>query len=229
MKKVLIALCAAALVFSTVSCLNIHINGGRGIACKGPVVEKSFDLNGFNEINVKGSADIFLSQGDAYAVRVNANEEVFEHLNYHVDGNVLILETVNNVNLRAETFDVYITLPCLESLMVNGAADVKMDGPYISDKDFIVNVNGAGDFALNGISVPTLGITINGAGDIVARELRLGHLNISINGAGDVTVAGEAESANFSVAGAGDIDARNLDCENISTHKAGVASIRLKK
>lgn len=220
-----------AVTMLTGSCLNLHISGiGSGVKCKGPVTEKTYELSDFNSITVKGSANLFLTQGDGFAVLVKANEEVFEHLNYYVEEGVLVLETVNNVRIKAETFNVYVTLPCLEVLSVNGAADVKTDSEYVSDKDMIVTVNGAGDFELDGgIKVPNLAFTINGAGDVTASKLEVDKLDIVVNGAGDITVSGKAGLANFSVAGAGDIDAHELEYEKITTHKAGAATIRLSK
>lgn len=230
MKKALFTLCAlAALSLGPVSCLNIHISGlgKNSIRCKGPVVEKSMDFSNFSGIVVNGSSDLFLSQGDTYSVLVKANEEVFDYLDYRVEEGVLLLETKDKVNLRAETFDVFITLPCLESLNVNGAADVNMETSYAAEKDLIITVNGAGDFSFKGVSVPTLKIGINGAGDIKVADMDVMTLSLSINGAGDAVLSGKADSANFSVSGAGDIDASELECEKINTHKAGIASIRL--
>lgn len=225
MKKLLYSLCALAIV---ASCVNINVGSGNAIHCKGPEVERSMDFSDFSAIVVNGSSDLSFTQADAFSVVVTANEEVFEYLDYKVEDGVLIIRHKNNVNIRAEKYDVAVSLPLLASITVNGAADVEQMGPYSADQDLSVQVNGAGDLNFAGISVPGLRFTVNGASDIKASGLDVQNLSVSVNGAGDAVLSGKAASASFSVNGAGDIDARNLECENVSTHKAGVASIRLK-
>ena len=186
------------------------------------------DLKDFTAIVVNGSSDIFLTQADTYSVVVTANEEVFDHIDYRVEDGVLVIGSKKNVNLRAEKYEIAVSLPLLESIIVNGAADVKQTGTYSADKDLTVQVNGAGDLNFSGVTVPSLTFSANGASDIKASGLDVQHLTVSVNGAGDAVLSGKAQSAHFSVNGAGDIDARDLDCDDVSTHKAGVASIRLK-
>lgn len=226
MKKVLIALCALAVIAT--SCINIHVGNGKTIRCKGPVVEKNMELYGFSSIVANGSADLSFMQADAFSVVVTANEEVFEYLECKVADGVLIIGNKNGVNIRAEKFEIAVALPYAESITLNGAADVDQKGAYVSDKGLNVHVNGAGDLCFVSIQVPSLGFSANGAADIKASGLDVQNLTVNINGAGDAVLSGKAASATFSVNGAGDIDARNLDCDNVSTHKAGVASIRLK-
>lgn len=222
MKKVVIALLSVVL---TTSCLSVHVNGS-GIKCKGPVVVKDLELKDFTSIVVNGSSDINLTQSDTYSVVVTANEEVFDHIDYRVEEGVLVIGTKKNITLRAEKYEIAIALPQLESFIVNGAADLNQLSTYSSDKDLTMQVNGAGDLNIIGIKVPALTFTANGACDIKASGLDVQNLVVNVNGAGDAVLSGKAVTAHFSVNGAGDIDARNLECESYTTHRAGVASIR---
>jgi len=220
-------LCAAC-VFPINGLNGVTVNNGKKVTCKGPVITKELDLSGFDAITVNGSSDMELFQGESFQVLVKANEEVFDYIDYKVEDGVLILETKDHVNIRAEEYDVTITLPVLKELIVNGAADVDIKKGYAASENLKVQVNGAGDFDLSGIAVPSLSFTLNGAGDIEADGLDVQELSVAVNGAGDIDVSGKAGKASFRVSGAGDIDARGLDCENVTTHKSGMASIRLK-
>ena len=224
MKKLLLAtLCTLVM---TSSCFSIHYNGnGTSVVCKGPVVEKTLDLSDFNAITVTGSADMILSQSETFSVKVNANEEVFEYIDFSVENGTLKLKNKDNVQIKAKTFKVYISLPYLENLLVNGAADADIHD-YASDKDLTVLVNGAGDFEIVSVKVPTLSLTVNGAGDIDATGLDVETVSVSVNGAGDVNLSGKSNIANLSVSGAGDIDAANLEVTEWNVHKSGIASIR---
>ncbi len=228
MKKFLSALCAIALISCT---CNVHLGNGKNgktVTCKGPVITKTFDLADFNAIEINGQADLeFTQTTGSYGVSVEANEEVFQHLNYRVVNGTLILETINKVNIRADKYEIYISAPKLSGIEVNGAIDGKILSLNQEEK-FELEVNGAADLELNKVSVPQFKIEINGAGDLDCKDLNVSALDIEVNGAGDVKLAGKAESCKLDVSGAGDIDARKLDCEQFETHKAGLASIKTK-
>ena len=227
MKKVLIALCTLALACSCTFSFD-GLGNGKKVVCKGPETTKSFDLSGFNGITINGSSDITITQGEGYSVSVKANEEVFDYLDYQVVDGSLLLKSKDSVQIVAKTYKVYVTLPCLEKLLVNGAADAEIYN-YKSDKDLDVLVNGAGDFEVSSIKVPSLTFTVNGAGDIDASDLDVETLNVSVNGAGDVDLSGKATTANLSVSGAGDIDASELEVEHTNIRKSGFANIETKK
>lgn len=226
MKKLFVIAAAMALI---TSCMHVNFNGGKPILCKGPVVEKEMEgLSGFEGITANGAIDIYFCQGSTYSVQVKANEEVFNYLDYRVEDGTLILGAKDNANIRAEEYKVNVTLPLVTQIQVNGAADVRQVGEYSSDKEMSVRVNGAGDIDFKEkLSIPAIHINVNGAGDIRISDMDVDELVIKVNGAGDAVLGGKAASAHFSVNGAGDIDARGLECNDVTTQKAGLASIRL--
>lgn len=229
MKKVILALCTMVLATSCVYSLNLNMN--NRVVCKGEVKTEQMDLGDFNQIVLNGAADLEIFQAETCQVKVEANEEVFQYLDYRVEDGTLVLETKKDgksIQISAKTFNVYVKAPLLESVVVNGAADANLHA-YTSDKDLVMMVNGAGDVEMDSIKVPSLSFTINGAGDLEANSIDVEKLYVSVNGAGDVDVSGKAGYAKLSVTGAGDIDAYNLDCPQVDKSKAGVASIRLKK
>lgn len=224
---------SVALVLSACTCNvssgNVKVGNGKRVFCKGPVVEKSFELSGFDAITINGAADIEIAQGTDWSVRVVANEEVFDYLNYRiVDDTVLLLETVDHVNIAAKEYDIFVTVPELTSICVNGAADMDFKLGYRSDKDLRVVVNGAGDLNLYTIEVPSLQVELNGAADVNLKSVKVQKIDVQLSGAGDVDVSGTADEARLSVSGAGVIDARGLDCPNVKKSRAGVAVIRTR-
>ena len=227
MKKMLMALVALPLLCSCHFSFNLG-NNKHVVLCKGEVQTRTFDLAGFDQIVINGSADLKYTQGNAYSVKVEANEEVFQYLDYRVDKGVLILETKDKVQPMAETFDIYVSSPEMKVMAINGAAEVSVEG-IDSKQDLTISVNGSTEFELKDICVPTLYFTINGAGELEASKLRLEKFYLTINGAGEANISGSADYASFRVSGAGDIDARELICSNIDKSAAGAAKIRTGK
>ncbi len=232
MKRIL-SLFSVALLLSACTCNvtsgNVMTGNGKRIVCNGPVVEKTFDLSGFDAIALNGAADIEIVQGTDWSVRVVANEEVYDYLAYRiVDNTVLLLETLNHVNIAAKKYDIFVTVPELTSICVNGAADMDFKSGYRSDKNLRVVVNGAGDLKFYTIEVPSLQVELNGAGDVNLKSVKVQKIDVEISGAGAVDVSGTADEAHFSVSGAGVIDARKLDCPDVRKSSAGIAVIRTR-
>lgn len=226
MKKIICMTLTAVLLSSCFS-VNTNYKGGKNnIKGEGPVITKSLDLKGFDSIVINGQADVVFTQAESFEVTLTTQENIFDYIDYHVDGNTLILETKEKVGIRAERYDVSIQAPSLESLTVNGASDFEIK-KLQTEKDLIVEVNGAGDLSFNDITCRDLTIVTNGASDIGA-SITVKSVKIEVNGAGDVRVGGMAETASFEVNGAGDIDARNLSVAGeVAKKTSGIAKIKL--
>ncbi|MBO4742987.1 MAG: DUF2807 domain-containing protein [Bacteroidales bacterium] len=249
MKKIILLLAAAvALSACTINLGNgIKFGGAKVVRCDGEVKEQAYDLKDFESIVVKGQANVTFVQADSFLVSVKANEEVFEYLELDAVDGQLTIDTKDGVNILAKTFRVTINAPLLTDVKVAGAADLDMPGAYTSDKPLNIAVNGAGDFSLEGLTVPSMELVINGAGDLDIQNSTITELEVTVNGAGDVDIdsitadsvsvtvrgagdvqiSGTAGQADFHVAGAGSVDARSLKCENVTTAKHGAASIKL--
>ena len=232
MKKILIA---AAAVLLCSSCFHVNTNykgsffGGKdAIKGEGPVISKSFDLKDFDRIVINGQADATFTQSDTYEVTLRAQENVFDYVDYRVEGTTLILELKDKRTVRSTDFDLTLMAPALKRLEVNGAADFDIPAGLKSDDDLQIEVNGAGDLTFNAVRCSNLTIQANGAADVDLTAIDVQNLKVDVNGAGDVVVDGAAGDASLSVNGAGDIDASGLKVAGkVSKHAAGLAKIKM--
>lgn len=223
MKKTAFILMLAMLLSSCVSV----VNGGKTVKCGGDPVDRAMALSGFSGITVEGAAQIEIVNADVFNVTVSANEEVFGYLDYHIKGKDLVISTVDHVKISAKLYKVLIQAPVLESINIEGAAEIDLPGGYKSGKDLQIEIDGAGKLNLNGIEVPTLDLSINGAGEFDLNGIAVDKLIIEVNGAGRGTVSGTADYATLSVAGTAKIDAAALTCPNVEKNVNGLASISL--
>ena len=232
MKQILIA---AATVLLCSSCFHVNSNykgsffGGKdAIKGEGPVISKSFDLKDFDRIVINGQADAVFTQSDTYEVTLRAQENVFDYVDYRVEGTTLILELKDKRTVRSTDFDLTLKAPALKRLEVNGAADFDIPAGLKSDDNLQIEVNGAGDLSFNAVRCSNLTIQANGAADVDLTDIDVQNLKVEVNGAGDVVVDGAAGEANLSVNGAGDIDASGLKVAGkVSKHAAGLAKIKM--
>lgn len=207
------------------SCVSI-VRGGKTVNCGGDAVERAMDFSGFTGITVEGVAHIDFIKSDNFNVTVSANEEVFNYLDYHIHGKNLVISTIDHVNISAKLYKVLVQTPFIDTINIEGAAEVHLPGGYTSDKELEIEIDGAGKLYFHGIDVPTLDLQINGAGEFELENIAVDKLVIEVNGAGRGTVSGTANYAKLSVAGTAKIDAGALQCPNIEKHIEGVAVIK---
>lgn len=229
MKKVLYT---AAAILLCASCIHVNSNyrpgGKNAIKGEGEVISKSFDLKDFDAIQINGHADVVFTQSSTYEVTLMTQENIFDHVDFRVEGNTLILENKGKREVRAEVFDVIIQAPALKSIEVNGASDFEIPAGLRMDEDLEVEVNGAGDLDLKQIVCKDLSVEVNGAADLDLESIEVQTLKVQVNGAGDVRLSGTAGDATLGVAGAGDIDGTRLTVSGeVKKHAAGVARIKL--
>ena len=228
MRKILY-IAATALLCASCFQVNTNYKGGKnGIIGEGPVISKSFDLQGFDAICVNGNADVVFTQSDNWEVTVRTQENVIDQLDYKVENGVLVIQTKGRRTVKAEEYDLTVKAPVLKDIEVNGASDFDIPAGLKTDGDLKVEVNGAGDLDFRSIVCGDLIIKANGASDINASNIDVKYVKVEINGAGDVDLSGKAGDASFEVNGAGDIDATGLKISGeVKRHTAGLASIKL--
>ena len=213
-------------ILGACSC-NVKVGNGKIVVCKGAETLRVMDaLTDFDAIVANGAVDLDIRQADGCSVTVEANSEVFDYLDFTVSNGKLVLDTKDHVNIKADKYEIRICAPVLSSITFNGAVDGEMKN-YTADSSLDVVINGAGDWEMKSISVPSLTVSTNGAADLEIENLDTDTLSLEINGAGDAVLSGRADKAKFVVNGAGSIDARRLQIVTVETSKHGVASIRL--
>ncbi|MBR6346421.1 MAG: DUF2807 domain-containing protein [Bacteroidales bacterium] len=234
MKKIMIALVAAV---AAVSCININTRGlnglnfsfgGKTIDGEGPVETRSYDLEGFDRMVINGHFDIDYTQSENWQVSLTTQENIFEYMNFSVEGGKLILSVKDSVKVNADKFDVKISAPLLSYVEVNGAADIEIGNGLSSAGPVGFKVNGACDIDIDGLKCSACNVKINGAGDFNASGIDADELKLEINGAADAVLSGKVRKAYFEVNGAGEINARGLEAEEIDKSTSGLAKIKTK-
>jgi hypothetical protein len=138
-------------------------------------------LSGFNAITLSASYDVYITQGTAESVKVDASDEDQEHIITEVNGGVLNIHEKHNGGLHwnwgSKKQVVYVVAHDINSINISGSGDV---------------------FFKNGINTNSMKIKVSGSGDIIGR-LNAKTLEASISGSGDVRLSGRADDSNVRV------------------------------
>lgn len=163
-------------------------------------------ITGFHAVDVGGSFDVYITQGSSESVKVEAPDEIIDHIITEVDNGVLKIYNKNDRNFHwGDLFGnhkkivVYVTAKDLNAIAVSGSGDV---------------------FFKEGIRTNSLRLRVSGSGDMYGR-VEVKNLESSISGSGDVKLAGRAESSAVNVSGSGDFEARGLVTVNTLVHVSG--------
>jgi hypothetical protein len=186
----------------------------------GEVTTEARNLEGFSEIDMRGSATLVVTQTDDFSVEVTADSALQEHISTNVDGDTLSVAQDYSVIGSSAGVTVDITVPDLTRLELSGDTkaivrsvstdrlEVVIDGAGDMDlaadaQVLTISVSGAGNITAHG-TVKTGSITISGVGDVNAEDLTIGDANVEISGAGSINVR-VRDSLDAKISGAGNI------------------------
>ena len=105
------------------------------IPATGDIVTKSYDLEGFDQVEVSDFFEAEISQGEGYQVVVEAEQVLVPYLEIDVRGNRLHvgLKTGVTYNFETASQQVEVTLPTLTRAMVGNHSSLQLGGFEIED------------------------------------------------------------------------------------------------
>lgn len=175
---------------------------------EGPIITENrtlLVLGGLNTVKVNGSTDVHVTQGDEYKLEVKGYGNLVVALSTDVKNNVLVLEFPNHYNVRNDNTEIFLTIPHLPNLYINGSADADVSGNFPDQADLFFHVNGSAKINAGSINVENLDVNINGSGDLNITNVMAQYANISINGSGKVKTT-VSDHLKASISGSGEIN-----------------------
>jgi hypothetical protein len=201
MKK--LAFLTVAMLLTLSSC---YIDGwNQSISGNGRVVDENRNISDFTGVHVSSGIDVYLSQGSAFEVKVEADENLHDVILTEVEGRMLVVKT-DRVNIRnAKSKKVHITLPELTSLKISSAGDCVGQTPFECE-DLRISISSAGDLKL---------------------EVEADRIDLDISSSGDADLAGSAEVFDVSLSSAGDLNAYDLIARKVDVNVSSAGDARV--
>lgn len=164
----------------------------------------------FEGVKLGMSANLYVKQGSASSVVIEASEEALEHIKTEVKGGILVIKQDSDWNWwkswKARNVKIYITNPTFEHLSVNGSGNIQGENT-LESKTMYVGISGSGELDL----------------DIKAVDLES-----KISGSGNMDLRGSARNTRFFISGSGNLDAENLASENCEVRISGSGNCRVQ-
>ena len=181
--------------------------GGKRVVGNGQIVTKDRSVNGFHNIDVRGEVTVRLRQDSMPSVRVETDENLFEYLDVHVDGNTLVIEPKKGYNLDpSKEIIVYATAAQFKEIDASGACTILSDNLISGNQELSIEASGA--------------TTIN-------IQVTLPKLTTDVSGSGEVSLKGMAKEFSGSISGSGTIKAFDLITDNAALDLSGSADAQI--
>jgi hypothetical protein len=161
-------------------------------------------LSGFSAVDVEGSFDVYITQGSAESVTVDAPANIMDHIVTEVrEGSLIIKDKHKNGwgdwNGNHKKVIVHVTVRDINAIGISGSGNV-----YFRD----------------GIKAEKLNIEVSGSGD-AAGKIEVKKLDCSVSGSGNIKISGHANDSNISVSGSGNYSAKELPTVNTNVEVSG--------
>lgn len=193
MKKVILSVFTLAFVLS----LSFPANAAS----------RTLKLDNFTGIALNNSFSVILKQGSKQSVKIEGSQDVIDNINTTVKNGTWHIHTKKkngnwNSNNKTKT-TVYITIPKLTNLAVNGSGSVQ-----------------AGSF-----NVSDLKLAISGSGKITIKLDASGAVKSAISGSGNINVSGKGNSMTANIAGSGSVMGKAFSVKSMKASIAGSGNV----
>lgn len=179
---------------------------GSAVRGSGNLRTEARDVGAFTGVALALPAVVDVRQSDKDGVSVETDDNILPLIATVVENGVLKIRWKTKTGgVRAQSIRIVVTARSIETLMVAGAGDIRIDK----------------------LQARNLVAAISGSGEIRIGQLDATSIKASINGSGELTVAGRTETLQGAIAGSGNLQSGKLDARTASLKIAGSGYARV--
>jgi Protein of unknown function (DUF2807). len=176
----------------------------------GPMVSRSYQVGGFQKIEVAGPYDVQVRTGANPSVSARGSQKLIEHTVVEVEGDKLIIRPEH----QGGWFHI--------GWGTHGKASFVVTVPNLNG----ATIAGSGDVHVDRVSGPQFDGSVAGSGGIEIAQLDVQTLKLAVAGSGGVKGSGKAQSADYDIAGSGDVEAAAIQTQQLKVSIAGSGGVR---
>ena len=184
--------------------------GFQMVSGSGRIAAETRNLSGFTSVSLAGIGNVYLTQGAAESVRIEAEDNLIPYFDTSVQGSTLkigIKDQCMGISLQpTKPVKFYVTLPRVEAVTLAGSGNIVAG--QIQAGAFRISLLGSGNISTDALTATNLDILLSGSGNV-----RLGTVS--------------ASQVNANIAGSGDIQVDTLTADKVSSKTAGSGNISL--
>ncbi len=194
-----------------------------GWPCKkgqGSIQTEIRNIIGFTAIQNESEAELYITQGQNYEVRIEAQENLLEELVTEIKGDELQIYSQHCLN-NHDPIKIYVTLPVLSRVTVDGSG-FAVNTNKITGSSLSLTISGSGYYqSMDSIVATNVDLTVSGSGkiDFLGKALTTtsvisGSGNITLTGQGSASDSIQGSTLNLTISGSGSILGFNYPVDN---------------
>lgn len=200
LNTLLSVLAIGLLIFSSCERSTICIKGNNRSTTK------TIDMDAFNGVELAGSFNAEITQGDNYSLKITGDENIIDRLENDINNGICKLELQRGCYKNFKLI-VDVTVPNLEYITLSGSGNMMVNN-FDNQTNLTSRIDGSGNITLNKFEgTENMIFEIAGSGNIKGnRTNKTNYLETSISGSGNFD--GYSISANYvsaNISGSGDI------------------------
>ncbi|MBC2840196.1 head GIN domain-containing protein [Robiginitalea sp. SC105] len=226
---------------------NLNGQWGKRIKGNGNQVTEERQVGSYDAVSVSHIFTVYLVAGSEGQLRVEAEENLMEHIITEVSGNELKIHVERGIQLepgrefRKDGIRIWVPVESISEVSASGASDLIGEVALTADRfkasisgaadceldvtaeTVLVDMSGASELRLSG-AAETLEIEGSGASDLDAYGLTARHVDAELSGSSDADVTAN-ESLRARVSGAGGLTYRG-NPDKLESKASGAGSVR---
>jgi hypothetical protein len=182
--------------------------GWNLIVGAGQVASETREVSGFDAVQLTGSGDLIITQGDEEALTIEAEDNILPYLSSTVQGGTLVL--------GADTNWTTIVRPTRPVRYLLAVQELRA-----------IDVSGSGTVQAGSLTAEQLAVTVSGSSDVIIEQLAAAGLTYTVSGSGNANMAGEVTAQQVEISGSGDYQAGDLASQTAEVRISGAGSATL--
>jgi hypothetical protein len=155
----------------------------------GRVVTETRPASDFNRVELVGSGEVVVTQGDQEALAVAAEDNLLSHLRTEVRGHTLYLglrpDTIGEMIVPTQPITYYVSLKTVEALTLSGSGNIR--AAQVDAGQLDLNLTGSGNITLDTLTAQTVRTRITGSGNCRLGGGTTQTQTVDIGGSGNYT------------------------------------------
>ena len=178
------------------------ISSCQTITGSGNIITETRNLKDINGVKSSGSIEVEVVNDDKQTVKVEADDNVMEHVITRVKNGLLHVDMDSDKSYRNIKAKVYISAPTLRRVYVSGSGTLTSQKTLTDDKEIEFKVTGSGEVDAM-VDAPTISAQVTGSG-VLRLSGRTKDLKGKVTGSGDLKSDDLlSENTNVTVSGSG--------------------------
>lgn len=180
----------------------------------------------FDAIDVSGSADVFLTQGETSFLEIDCDDNHLPHIQATVEGGTLRIRFERG-SYRPSARPIYrIGMAQLNGIRLRGST--RLTAANLDAHDLELRISGSGSATIEDVAAHRLEVGISGSGGLDVGRLEADSASIKISGSGHVEAgAGSLRSLESRTSGSGDVELSEVRVESATARVSGSGTVRL--